>query len=90
MSHNTNTADAKANTPDLKITGDPDAWELVCKASSASQGWMKSTKRMRVDGGWLYQVSTEHTRTVTDDYDLVVESYVSACAEALVFVPDPS
>lgn len=60
-----------------QIHGDPDTWECVSKASSASQGWMKSTKRMRVPGGYLYQVTTEHRRDGT----------VTACAEALAFVP---
>ena len=57
---NTNTTDTKKTTSDVKVTGDPDVWELVCKASSQSQGWMKSTKRMRIPDGWLYQVTTEH------------------------------
>lgn len=76
---NTSTADTAATTPDLEVAGDPDAWELVCKASSAEQGWSKSTKRRRVPGGWLYQVSTEHRSG----------GAVVACAEALALVPDP-
>ena len=43
---------------------------------------MKSTKRLRVDGGWLYQVTTEHRAGG------VASGYVTACAEALAFVPD--
>lgn len=76
---NENTASASSSTGDIKVSGNPDAWELVCKASSASQGWMKSTKRMRVDGGWLYQVTTEHR----------VNGAVVACAEALAFASAP-
>jgi hypothetical protein len=71
--HNTNTADAVASG--WQISGNPDIWQLMCKASNADLGIEKSTKRMRVDGGWLYQVST---RTH------------AGAAEALAFVPDPA
>jgi hypothetical protein len=54
-----NTADAKKTTSDIQVHGDPDVWVLICKASSKSQGWMKSTKAMVVPGGCLVQVSTE-------------------------------
>lgn len=65
---------------DVIVEGSPGStWDLVCKASSKSQGWMKVTKRMVVEGGWLYQVTTEHRSTVTGE--------VVACAEALQFVP---
>lgn len=76
--HNVSPDTAKASTPDIQVHGNPGAWECLAKASSASQGWMKSTKRMRVDGGWLYQVTTEHRSN----------GVVTACAEALAFVPD--
>ena len=76
------TAQAAASTPDIKVFGDPGAWELVCKASSQSQGWMKSTKRMQVPGGHLYQATTEHRNPLT--------GFVVACAEALVFAPRPA
>lgn len=77
--HNTDPSTAAASTPDIKVHGDPGAWECVCKASSAEQGWMKSTKRMKVDSGWLYQVTTEHRNK---------SGIVTACAEALTFVPN--
>ena len=77
----TSTTEAKAATSDLVITGDPDAWELVCKVSSKSGRFAKSTKRMAVYEaglkGYLYQVTTEHR-------DL--EGVVSACSDALTFV----
>jgi len=79
---NKNTAAAKATTHDIKIVGDPDVWKLICKASSESQGWMKSTKRMDVEGGYLTLVTTEHRDPET--------GAVVACAEALVFHPSPS
>ena len=76
---NKDMATATASTPDIVVAGDPGAWEVVGKASSKSQGWMKSTKRMAVPGGWLYQATTEHR----------ADGKVTACAEALAFVPTP-
>jgi hypothetical protein len=84
--HNTDTTAARSTTSDIKVTGNPDVWELVCKASSKSQGWMKSTKRMKVPGGWLVQATTEH-RFFADGHSC--QGAVSGCAEALTFVPDP-
>ncbi len=52
--------------------GHTDDWELISKASNKSLGIMKSTKRMRVSNGYLWQVSTETPYGV---------------AEALVFQP---
>ena len=64
---------AVAVAPDIKTFGDRDAWELIAKASSQSQGWMKSTKVMEIDGvGCIVQVTTQQNDNV---------------AEALVFVP---
>lgn len=75
---NTNIADAKAKTSDLKVWGNGDAWQLICKASSESEGWMKSTKAMRVsDLGCLVQVTTEKRNS----------NGSTSLAEAVTFVP---
>lgn len=50
---------AKANISDLQVYGDGDTFALLCKASSQSQGWMKSTKVANVDGGCIVQVTTQ-------------------------------
>ena len=55
----TDTADAQKAATDVVIFGNPDAWELICKASSQEQGWMKSTKRLQVERGYLYQTETQ-------------------------------
>ena len=44
---------------DLETFGNPDAWKLLCKASSKAEGWMKSTKAMDIGAGTLVQVSTQ-------------------------------
>lgn len=77
MPDNIDTENARQTTSDIQVTGNPDVWQLVCKASSKQQGWMKSTKRMKVTGGYVIQVSTEHR----------VDDKVTTSAEALVFVP---
>jgi len=42
---------------DIEKYGDPDKWKLLCKASSKSQGWMKSTKAMNIPGfGCIVQI----------------------------------
>jgi hypothetical protein len=61
---------------DAKVFGDPDRWILICKASSDSQGWMKSTKAMQIFGvGCLVQVTTQQGDNI---------------AEAITFVPGVS
>ena len=68
-----NEADARVKVPDLRVSGDPDRWELLVKASSKSQGWERSTKVMFLAQGAVVAVSTQHGSDV---------------AEALVFIPE--
>lgn len=63
----------RENVPDMLTHGNTDIWHLLAKASSRSQGWMKSTKVFEIPGaGCLVQVSTQQHGQV---------------AEALTFVP---
>jgi hypothetical protein len=69
-----NVTDAQAKVSDIKVVGNGDSFQLLCKASSKEQGWMKSTKAMFIPGvGCVLQSSTQQGDNV---------------AEALVFVPD--
>jgi copper chaperone CopZ len=69
---------AKQNVPDLKVFGDGDTFKLICKASSESEGWMKSTKAMEIqDVGCVVQVTTQQ-RNIDGSYSI---------AEAVTFVP---
>lgn len=71
---NVNIDDAKSKVSDIKVTGDGDMFKLLCKASSKSEGWMKSTKAMEIPGvGCIVQVTTQNWDNV---------------AEALTFVPN--
>lgn len=64
--------DAKTKVSDIQVVGNGDMFSLLCKASSQSQGWMKSAKAMEVPGGCVVQVTTQQGDNV---------------AEALTFVP---
>lgn len=69
---------AKKNVPDLVVFGNGDLWQLVSKASSQREGWMKSTKVKRVPGvGCFLQVTTQQ-RNPDGSY---------AVAEAVTFAP---
>jgi hypothetical protein len=70
-------ADAFQKVSDIKIVGNGDLFQLLCKASSQSQGWMKSTKAMEVPGGCVVQVTTQQCNI----------DGTNSVAEALVFVP---
>ncbi|MEA3272481.1 MAG: hypothetical protein U9P90_02330 [Patescibacteria group bacterium] len=70
---NTDSNGAEKNVKDLEKFGNPDAFKLICKASSEEEGWMKSTKAMEVQGiGCIVQVTTQQGDNI---------------AEALTFVP---
>lgn len=75
--HNSDVSGAKINVPDIKVVGNSDMFQLLCKASSQNEGWMKSTKAMEVTGGCVVQVTTQQ-RNLDGSYSL---------AEALTFVP---
>ena len=69
-----NSDDLRKKVSDVEIFGNPDTFQLICKASSKNEGWMKSTKAMEVPGrGCIIQVSTQQGDNV---------------AEAICFVPD--
>lgn len=73
---NTDVSGAKKNVSDLVVFGNGDTFQLICKASSKAEGWMKSTKAMEIpEMGCVVQVTTQQGDQV---------------AEALVFVPGAS
>jgi hypothetical protein len=69
--------DAKAKVSDIKVVGNGDLFKLLCKASSADQGWMKSSKAMQTHNGCIVQVTTQQ-KNPDGSYSV---------AEALTFVP---
>ena len=72
--HNSDASGARENVKDIQFFGDGDTFQLICKASSQAENWMKSTKAMQIDGvGCVVQVTTQQGDHV---------------AEAVTFVPD--
>lgn len=64
---------AQGKVSDIKVVGNGNTFQLLCKASSKKQGWMKSAKAAEIDGvGCVVQVTTQQGDNV---------------AEALTFVP---
>ena len=76
---NTSIKDLKESTSDIVIFGNENTWLLLSKASSKSQGWMKSTKAMEIEGqGCLVQTCTEfRTKDLTQ---------VTACSDSVTYV----
>lgn len=75
---NTDVNGAHKNVPDIQVFGNGDMFQLLCKASSQAEGWMKSTKAMEIPKvGCVVQVTTQQ-RNPDGSY---------AVAEALTFVP---
>lgn len=74
---NTDVNGASKNVSDLKVFGDGDMFQLLCKASSQQEGWMKSTKALDTGTGCVVQVTTQQ-RNPDGSYSV---------AEALTFVP---
>jgi hypothetical protein len=69
--------DLKEKVPDVVLYGNPDTWKLICKASSPSEGWMKSTKAMEIEGlGILVQVSTQQGQQVAEALHFVRDAMI--------------
>ena len=69
-----NQGDAQKKVSDIVVVGNTDTFQLLCKASSKDQSWMKSAKAMEIPGiGCVVQVTTQQGSNI---------------AEALCFVPD--
>lgn len=73
---NTDQNACRDNVKDVIIFGD-DLFELMSKASSESEGWMKSTKGMLTGKGVVIQVTTQQ-RNKDGSYSV---------AEAVTYVP---
>lgn len=76
--HNSDVSGARKNVKDIIVVGNGDMFQLLCKASSQAESWMKSTKAMQTPNGCIVQVTTQQ-RNPDGSY---------AVAEALTFVPD--
>ena len=74
---NVDAASAAQNVTDIKTHGYVDQWVLLCKASSVSEGWMKSTKAMEIyQVGCLVQVTTQQGDNVAEAVTFVPGVYI--------------
>lgn len=71
--NNSTVNQAQNQVGDLEVVGNGNMFQLLCKASSEKEKWMKSTKAMEIPGlGCVVQVTTQQGIQV---------------AEAVTFVP---
>jgi len=75
---NTDVDGAKKNVKDIVVFGNEDLFQLLSKASSEEEGWVKSTKAMETGNGCVIQVTTQQ-KNPDGSY---------AIAEALTFAPN--
>ena len=74
---NTDANGATKNVKDIKFFGDGDTFKLLCKASSQSEGWMKSTKAMEIEGvGCVVQVTTQQGSDIAEAVTFVPGVYI--------------
>ena len=76
--HNTCANVATKNVKDIQFWGNGDTFKLISKASSESEGWMKSTKAMDVEIGVVVQVTTQQ-KNKDGSYSV---------AEAITYIPN--
>lgn len=57
----------KKQVSDVKGVGDGNLFRLLCKASSKTECWMKSSKAMEIDGvGCVVQVTTQQGENIAE------------------------
>ena len=64
--NNTNIEETKTAVSDVQVYGNGDLFQLICKASSKKQGWMKSTKAMDIGTGVIIQVTTQQNDNIAE------------------------
>ena len=86
--HNSDVAGAKVNVKDLVVFGDGDLWRLISKASSKSEGWMKSTKAMEIEEvGCIIQVTTQQGDNIAEALTFVPQVKIEGGGENTKIVP---
>ncbi len=69
----TSVKDAKKKVSDIEVVGNGDTFQLLCKASSKKQGWMKSCKALEIPNvGCLVQVTTQQGDNVAEALTFVM------------------
>lgn len=79
--NNSDVNQAKKQVSDLEIFGNGDLFQLLSKASSKTEGWMKSTKAMEISGvGCVVQVTTQQGNHVAESVCFVPGVQISQFA----------
>ena len=89
--NNSDVSGARVNVPDIEIFGNGDLFQLLCKASSKKEGWMKSTKVMEIKGaGCVVQVTTQQGEQIAEAITFVPGTRIHRIAgvEGATLVPD--
>jgi len=66
----TSVEDAKKKINDIKVVGNGDTVALLCKASSESQGWMKSAKALYIKGAGCVVQFTAQQKNIDGTYTM--------------------
>lgn len=73
---------------DVEMVGDPGLWRLLCKESSASQGWVKSTSLMDTPTGVALCVSTRQGDSVAEAVTFIPGATISTGEDGMpVLIP---
>ncbi len=84
---NTDINGAKKNVKDLVVFGNGDIFQLLSKASSKAEGWMKSTKAMEIPGvGCVVQVTTQQGDNVAEALTFVPNVYIATDEEGVRYL----
>jgi len=89
--HNSDISGARQNVKDINVFGNGDLFQLISKASSKAEGWMKSTKAMSIPGaGCVIQVTTQQGDNIAEALTFVpgVTIVGDASNRRIVFIPD--
>jgi len=68
--HNSEVSGARKNVKDIRVVGNGDMFQLLCKASSEKEGWMKSTKAMDCGNGQIVIQVTTQQRNIDWTYSI--------------------
>jgi hypothetical protein len=75
---NTDASGTKKTVKDVVFFGNGDTFQLLCKASSKAEGWMKSTKAMEIPGvGCIVQVTTQQGESIAEALTFVLHVKVA-------------
>lgn len=88
--HNSDISGARQKVKDINVFGNGDLFKLISKASSVSEGWMKSTKAMEIEHvGCVIQVTTQQGDNVSEAITFVPYVCIAGDGPNRRIVPTP-